>query len=64
MRLIAFHPLQATQSDLAQSLAQNRPNIVIAVIEAGDYHENDPLVDIPGMCMLKGVILVVNRVQE
>lgn len=33
----------------ATRLAQNRPNIVIAVIEAGDYHENDPLVDIPGM---------------
>ncbi|KAK0433353.1 alcohol oxidase [Armillaria borealis] len=35
----------------ATRLAQNRPNIVIAVIEAGDYHENDPLVDIPGMCI-------------
>ncbi|KAK0482235.1 alcohol oxidase [Armillaria novae-zelandiae] len=33
----------------ATRLAQNRPNIVVAVIEAGDYHENDPLVDIPGM---------------
>lgn len=33
----------------AARLAQNRPNIVVAVIEAGDYHENDPLVDIPGM---------------
>lgn len=33
----------------ATRLAQNRPNAVVAVIEAGDYHENDPLVDVPGM---------------
>ncbi|KAK0204100.1 alcohol oxidase [Desarmillaria ectypa] len=40
----------------ATRLAQNCPNTVIAVIEAGDYHENDPLVDVPGMCMLEGFI--------
>ncbi|KAK0445982.1 alcohol oxidase [Desarmillaria tabescens] len=33
----------------ATRLAQNRPNTVVAVIEAGDYHQNDPLVDVPGM---------------
>ncbi|KAK7690598.1 hypothetical protein QCA50_005697 [Cerrena zonata] len=25
------------------------PNIVVGVIEAGDYHEQDPLVNVPGM---------------